>query len=394
MLPGGNRQQEPVSRGAPATAPPALHSDILKQDVFHDAYTMRPEQFKNVTNGVDHRRWLSQINPKLDALVRECTGGDDYLLHPEAIRGLEKYQNDSSVLNRLEAIKQENKRRFAAYVARETGVTLNTDAVFDVQVKRLHEYKRQLLNVLHIIHLYDQLRDNPNMDFTPQTFLFGAKAAPGYHVAKKIIQLINSLAAQIAADPICKDKLQVVFLENYRVSLAEKLIPASEISEQISTAGKEASGTGNMKLMMNGAVTIGTLDGANVEMFEQLGADNMFLFGLHADEAQALRAAGYDPQTYVRRSPWLGRVLERMSRGYADGESYADLVGSLLYGGDPYLLLADFDDYAATHERLYAAIADPAARARLSLVNIARSGIFAADRAVREYAERIWEVQV
>ena len=194
------------------------------------------------------------------------------------------------------------------------------------------------------------------------------------------------------ADPVCRGKLQVYFLPNYRVSAAEMLMPAAQVSEQISTAGKEASGTGNMKLMMNGAVTIGTLDGANVEMFEQLGADNMFLFGLHADEAEALRAAGYDPQAYVRRSPWLGRVLERMSRGYADGESYADLVSSLLYGGDPYLLLADFDDYAATHERLYAAIADPAARARLSLVNIARSGIFAADRAVREYAERIWEV--
>ena len=264
----------------------ALHSDILKKDVFHDAYTMRPEQFKNVTNGVDHRRWLSQINPKLDALVKECTGGDDYLLHPEAIRGLEKYKDDQSVLAQLEAIKKENKRRFAAYVARESGVQLNTDAVFDVQVKRLHEYKRQLLNVLHIIHLYNQLRDNPNMEFTPQTFLFGAKAAPGYHVAKKIIQLINSLSAQINADPICKDKLQVVFLENYRVSLAEKLMPASEISEQISTAGKEASGTGNMKFMMNGALTIGTLDCANVEMHQQLGDEKIFLFGLTADQGR------------------------------------------------------------------------------------------------------------
>ena len=261
-----------------------------------------------------------------------------------------------------------------------------------MQVKRLHEYKRQLLCAMRITQLQLMLHDDPDQPFQPRTFLFAAKAAPGYATAKRIIQLLCSLAADVNADPVCRGKLQVYFLPNYRVSAAEMLMPAAQVSEQISTAGKEASGTGNMKLMMNGAVTIGTLDGANVEMFEQLGTDNMFLFGLHADEAEALRAAGYDPQAYVRRSPWLGRVLERMSRGYADGESYADLVSSLLYGGDPYLLLADFDDYAATHERLYAAIADPAARARLSLVNIARSGIFAADRAVREYAERIWEV--
>ena len=275
---------------------------------------------------------------------------------------------------------------------RTDGFSLNSDAILDVQVKRLHEYKRQLLCAMRITQLQLMLHDDPDQPFQPRTFLFAAKAAPGYATAKRIIQLLCSLAADVNADPVCRGKLQVYFLPNYRVSAAEMLMPAAQVSEQISTAGKEASGTGNMKLMMNGAVTIGTLDGANVEMFEQLGADNMFLFGLHADEAEALRAAGYDPQAYVRRSPWLGRVLERMSCGYADGESYADLVSSLLYGGDPYLLLADFDDYAATHERLYATIADPAERARLSLVNIARSGIFAADRAVREYAERIWEV--
>ena len=285
-----------------------------------------------------------------------------------------------------------NKQRLAAWVFRTDGFSLNSDAILDVQVKRLHEYKRQLLCAMRITQLQLLLHDDPDRPFQPRTFLFAAKAAPGYAVAKRIIQLLCSLAADVNADPVCRGRLQVYFLPNYRVSAAEMLMPAAQVSEQISTAGKEASGTGNMKLMMNGAVTIGTLDGANVEMFEQLGADNMFLFGLHADEADALRAAGYDPQAYVRRSPWLGRVLERMSCGYADGESYADLVSSLLYGGDPYLLLADFDDYAATHERLYTTIADPAVRARLSLVNIARSGIFAADRAVREYAERIWEV--
>ena len=375
----------------------ALHSEILKQDVFHDAYTMRPEQFKNVTNGVDHRRWLSQINPKLDALVKECTGGDDYLLHPEAIRGLEKYKDDQSVLSQLEAIKKENKRRFAAYVARESGVQLNTDAVFDVQVKRLHEYKRQLLNVLHIIHLYNQLRDNPNMEFTPQTFLFGAKAAPGYHVAKKIIQLINSLSAQINADPICKDKLQVVFLENYRVSLAEKLMPASEISEQISTAGKEASGTGNMKFMMNGALTIGTLDGANVEMHQQLGDENIFLFGLKADEVVELKQRGYKPYEYYVGSPSMKAVLDQIARGFNDGVSYTSLTNRLLFGQngsapDEYLLLADFESYKNAHQRAGEAYLDQKAWNRMSLINIARSGIFAADRSIQDYAGNIWHV--
>ena len=375
----------------------ALHSDILKRDVFHDAYLRQPDQFKNVTNGIDHRRWLSQINPKLDALIRECTGSDAYLLHPESISGLEKYKDDSAVLDRLESIKQENKRRFAGYVARESGIILNTDAIFDVQVKRLHEYKRQLLNVLHIVCLYQQLRDDPNMDFTPQTFLFGAKAAPGYHVAKQIIQLINSLAAQINADPVCKDKLQVVFLENYRVSLAEKLMPASELSEQISTAGKEASGTGNMKFMMNGALTIGTLDGANVEMHQQLGDENIFLFGLTADQVEERRRQGYRSLDYYQQDPVLKRVLDQISAGFSDGRSYTDLTNRLLFGGgggiaDEYMLLADFDSYCQAHRRSLEVYKDRRAWDQKSLINIARSGIFAADRSIRDYARDIWHV--
>ena len=375
----------------------ALHSDILKRDVFHDAYLRQPDQFKNVTNGIDHRRWLSQINPKLDALIRECTGSDAYLLHPESISGLEKYKDDSAVLDRLESIKQENKRRFAGYVARESGIILNTDAIFDVQVKRLHEYKRQLLNVLHIVCLYQQLRDDPNMDFTPQTFLFGAKAAPGYHVAKQIIQLINSLAAQINANPVCKDKLQVVFLENYRVSLAEKLMPASELSEQISTAGKEASGTGNMKFMMNGALTIGTLDGANVEMHQQLGDENIFLFGLTADQVEERRRQGYRSLDYYQQDPVLKRVLDQISAGFSDGRSYTDLTNRLLFGGgggiaDEYMLLADFDSYCQAHRRSLEVYKDRRAWDQKSLINIARSGIFAADRSIRDYARDIWHV--
>ena len=375
----------------------ALHSEILRREVFRDACLAQPDKFKNVTNGIDHRRWLSQINPKLDALIRDCIGGDQYLLRPDALRDLEKYQNDASVLQRLEDIKSENKRRFAAYVARESGVMLNTDAVFDVQVKRLHEYKRQLLNVLHIVHLYNQLRDNPNMDFTPQTFLFGAKAAPGYHVAKEIIQLINSLALQISRDPICKDRLQVVFLENYRVSLAEKLMPASEISEQISTAGKEASGTGNMKFMMNGALTIGTLDGANVEMHQQLGDNNIFLFGLTADQVTEKKRQGYRSLDYYQQNHALKRVIDQISAGFGDGVSYTNLTNRLLFGAggspaDEYMLLADFDSYCDAHRRALQVYADRTRWNRMSLINIARSGVFAADRSIRDYARDIWHV--
>jgi len=375
----------------------ALHSDILKRDVFHDAYLADPDKFQNVTNGIDHRRWLSQINPKLDALVRECTGGDQYLLHPEAIRGLEKYKDDASVLDQLGKIKQENKRRFASYVARESGVILNTDAIFDVQVKRLHEYKRQLLNVLHIVHLYNQLRDNPNMEFTPQTFLFGAKAAPGYLVAKDIIQLINSLSNQINNDPICKDKLQVVFLENYRVSLAEKLMPASELSEQISTAGKEASGTGNMKFMMNGALTIGTLDGANVEMHQQVGDENIFLFGLTADQVAERKRQGYRSLDYYQQNPALKRVIDQIATGFSDHTTYVNLTNRLLFGSggslaDEYMLFADFDSYCAAHRRALETYADQRRWNQMSLINIARSGIFAADRSISEYAKNIWRV--
>ena len=369
----------------------ALHSDILKRDVFHDAYLETPNKFKNVTNGIDHRRWLAQVNPKLDSLIQEVTGSADYLLHPEAIRGFEKAVDDKTVLAQLEAIKAENKKRFAAYVARESGVILNTDAIFDVQVKRLHEYKRQLLNVLHIVHLYNQLRDNPNMEFTPQTFLFGAKAAPGYHVAKKIIQLINSLANQINNDPICKDKLQVVFLENYRVSVAEKLMPASEISEQISTAGKEASGTGNMKFMMNGALTIGTLDGANVEMHQQLGNENIFLFGLTTPEVASLKREGYHPMDYYLSNQNLKRVLDQIAMGFSDGVSYNDLADRLIHN-DEYLLLADFDSYCKAHTRSIETYADRELWNRMSLINVARSGIFAADRSIADYAHDIWHV--
>ena len=300
------------------------------------------------------------------------------------------------MLARLETIKQQNKQTFAKFAKREQGIILNTDAIFDVQVKRLHEYKRQLLNVMHIIHLYLTLRDNPNMEMRPHTFLFGAKAAPGYFIAKRIIRLINSMADQINNDPICKDKLQVFFMENYRVSMAEVLMPASEVSQQISTAGKEASGTGNMKFMMNGALTVGTLDGANVEMHEVLGDDNMFLFGLKTPEVLEMRNAGYNPYRLYSRDPVLHRVLDQISTGFRDGIRYDDLVERLLFGKgnapDEYMLLADFASYCAAERRMIETYNDRDKWNKMSLYNIARSGIFAADRSIADYAERIWNV--
>ena len=368
-----------------------LHGDILKNDLFRDICEFEPEKFTYVTNGIDHRRWLSQINPRLDSLVRELIG-PGYLRHPEELSKLRRFEGDNEVLMRLREIKGFNKQHLAEYAKKTQGFEMDTSAVFDVQVKRLHEYKRQLMCAMLIAHLQDRLHDNPNMDFVPRTFIFGAKAAASYKTAKRTIELINSLSADINADPVCKGRLQVFFLENYRVSVAEKLMPAAEISEQISTAGKEASGTGNMKLMMNGAVTIGTLDGANVEMYERLGDDNMFLFGLRADEVENLRRSGYNPQQYANGDARLKRVLDRFNSGLADGKSYADLVSSLLYGGDQYMLLADFASYVECHDRLYDKLRNANEFARMGLVNIAESGIFAADRAVSEYAKRIWKI--
>ena len=374
----------------------ALHSEILRKDLFKDACQMQPDKFKNVTNGIDHRRWVPQINPGLDGLIRDLIG-EGYLTHPQELKKLEQYAGDKAVLARLEDIKKQNKLAFAAFARKHQGVVLNTDAIFDVQVKRLHEYKRQLLNALQIIYLYQRMQDDPTLDIPPQTFLFGAKAAPGYAVAKRIIHLINSLADQVNSDPLCKDRLQVVFLENYRVSLAEVLMPASEVSQQISTAGKEASGTGNMKFMMNGALTVGTLDGANVEMHEVLGDENMFLFGLRTDEVEQLKREGYVPQRLYRRDERLRRCLDALRTGFRDGVSYDDLYQRLLFGtggspADEYLLLADFQAYCEAEQRMAHTYHDPIQWNRMSLHNIARSGIFAADRAVAEYADNIWHV--
>ncbi|MBR6678437.1 MAG: glycogen/starch/alpha-glucan phosphorylase [Oscillospiraceae bacterium] len=384
-----------IAGGSAVNGVSALHSDILRKDVFRSACEMMPDKFKNVTNGIDHRRWLAQCNPELGKLMKELCG-EEYLLHAEQMKKLEEYAKDASVLKKIGQIKRANKVAFSNFAKNYQGVKISPDAIFDTQVKRLHEYKRQLLNALHIIYLYQQLQDNPNMDMQPHVFLFGAKAAPGYAVAKRIIRLINSLANEINNNPICKDRLQVVFLENYCVSLAEKLIPASEVSQQISTAGKEASGTGNMKFMMNGALTVGTLDGANVEMNELLGDENMFLFGLKSEEVAELRRNGYDPYKYYTRDPALTRVLDQLRRGFSDGVSYDDLYQRLVRGAgcpaDEYLLLADFAAYCEAEDRMVKAYGKAKEWNRMSLINIARSGFFAADRSIADYADDIWHV--
>ncbi len=369
-----------------------LHGEILKNDLFRDVYSIRPERFTHVTNGIDHRRWLGQINPGLHGLITDLLGNDDYLLKPEELEKLAAFADDETVRARMNEIKHENKLRFARFAKRNDNFKLNTDAVIDVQVKRLHEYKRQLLCAMNIAGLQLRLHDNPNMDFLPRTYVFGAKAAAGYKTAKRIIELLLSLANDVNNDPVCKDKLQVYFVENYRVSAAEAIVPAAQVSEQISTAGKEASGTGCMKLMMNGAVTIGTLDGANVEMYERLGDENMFLFGLHTDEIANWRAHGYDPNSIAQNDRELYRIAMRAMNGFADGKSYSDIISNLLFAGDPYMVVADFRPYMDAQQKLYERIADPSEMGRLSIMNTAESGFFAADRAIAQYARDIWHI--
>ena len=369
-----------------------LHGEILKNDLFRDVYSIRPERFTHVTNGIDHRRWLGQINPGLHGLITDLLGNDDYLLKPEELEKLAAFADDETVRARMNEIKHQNKLRFAEFAKRNDNFKLNTDAVIDVQVKRQHESKRQLLCAMNIAGLQMRLHDNPNMDFLPRTYVFGAKAAAGYKTAKRIIELLLSLANDINNDPICKDRLQVYFVENYRVSAAEAIVPAAQVSEQISTAGKEASGTGCMKLMMNGAVTIGTLDGANVEMYERLGDENMFLFGLHTDEIANWRAHGYDPNSIAQNDRELYRIAMRAMNGFADGKSYSDIISNLLFAGDPYMVVADFRPYMDCQQKLYERIADPSEMGRLSIMNTARSGFFAADRAIAQYAHEIWHI--
>ena len=372
-----------------------LHSNILKDNTFKNFYKMYPDRFDNVTNGVAHRRWLCYSNPKLAKLIDDCIG-TDYRHDPEKLADFAKFADDATVRDQLRAIKHENKIRFAELLYKKTGRRIDTHSVFDVQIKRLHEYKRQLLNALNIIGLYLDLKENPDLDMQPQTFIFGAKAAPGYDMAKRIIKLLCMIGKDIEQNPRIREKLNVVFLEDYNVSMAEALVPSAEISEQISLAGKEASGTGCMKLMINGALTIGTLDGANVEMQEATGRENMFIFGLTAQEVEQLWMGGYRSANFYTTNEKLARIVNQLTLGFA-GESFADIAAYLLNGygvADPYMCMADFESYRLTHANMIKVYRDDKDRwLRMSLINIAAAGHFAADRSIEEYAQRIWNLK-
>ena len=371
-----------------------LHSQILADSVFKDFYRMTPEKFTNVTNGIAHRRWLCYSNPGLAGLLDE-TIGTGYRKNPEELAKFKEFADNDDVLERLRAIKHANKESFAKRLCERSGIVLDTHSIFDVQVKRLHEYKRQLLNALNIIGIYLDLKDNPNLDIYPQTYLFGAKAAAGYQMAKEIIRLLCYIGKDIDQNPQIKEKLSVVFLEDYNVSLAESLIPAAEISEQISLAGKEASGTGCMKLMMNGALTIGTLDGANAEMLDAAGNDNMYIFGLSCGEVDDLWLQGYNSAAYCVANDRLNRIVKYLNTGFA-GQSFSGIASYLLAGhgvADPYMCLADFESYYLTHKRATEDYRDRREWSRKSLINIGSSGFFAADRSIKEYSDRIWNIK-
>lgn len=371
----------------------ALHTELLKNGLFRDFNEFYPGKFVNVTNGITPRRWLRKANPDLSAVITERIG-DGWCKDLTELKKFEKYADDPAIIQAVAKAKRANKLRLAEHIREICSVTVNPDSIFDVQVKRLHEYKRQFLNILHAIALYLQLKDHPEMDFVPRTILFGAKAAPGYHMAKLIIRLINAVGDVINADPFIGDRLKVVFLPNYRVSLAEKIIPAADISEQISLAGTEASGTSNMKFALNGALTIGTLDGANVEISEQVGADNIFIFGMNVEEVEALRKKGYNPHTAINASPYLKRALDLIQSDFfspANRGVFQPLIDSMNY--DYYMVAADFDSYAKTQDKLAQLYKDPTEWTRRCIHNIANMGPFSSDRSIHDYATKIWDLQ-
>ena len=377
----------------------ALHTEILKNKELKDWYELYPEKFLNKTNGITQRRWLLQSNPQLASLITELIG-DAWITDLSELKKLEAYLDDEKVLKRILDIKHEKKVELAEFLKRTQGIEINPDSIFDIQIKRLHEYKRQLLNIFQIIGLYNKLKLNPSMNFTPVTYIFGAKAAPGYFVAKGIIRLINEVAQMINKDPEVNSKLRVVFVENYRVSVAEKLFPAADISEQISTAGKEASGTGNMKFMLNGALTIGTMDGANVEIVEEAGKENNYIFGLTVKEVEEMRAHGYDPHVPYNSVEGLKKIIDSLVDG-----TFSDL-GNGVYGtihrslmenapwhqADQYFVLEDYEAYRRTQQLINKEYTFRMDWARKQLKNIANAGKFSSDRTIKEYAEEIWNI--
>ncbi|GAB6929314.1 glycogen phosphorylase [Paenibacillus sp. JCM 10914] len=373
----------------------ALHTELLQTQVMKPHYELYPERFSNKTNGITHRRWLMHSNPELSRLIIE-TIGTTWMNEPERLHELLSYKHDRSFQEQVEQIKRNNKVRLADYIKQKQGIPVNPDSIFDVHVKRLHGYKRQLLNILRVIDVYHEIKDNPESEFIPRTVIFGAKAAPGYYLAKSIIKLINVVAEVVNQDPQVRDKLRVVFLENYSVSLAEKIIPAADVSEQISTAGKEASGTGNMKFMMNGALTIGTLDGANVEMYEWLGNENMFLFGLRSEDViRYYRTGEYISRELYEQDSRIKRVLNQLrSPGpfCCHEQEFGQILQSLLDYNDEFFVLKDFASYAATQRKIDEAYSNRRSWTEKSIVNIACSGHFSSDNTIRRYATDIWKV--
>ena len=371
----------------------ALHSDLLKASVLKDFYEMWPERFSNKTNGVTPRRFLALANPGLRALL-DRTLGDQWPRELGRLRGLEAHVDDRAFRQQWRAVKEANKQRLADYVRARTGIELDAAWMFDIQVKRIHEYKRQHLNVLHIVTLYHRLKQNPALDVSPRAFIFGGKAAPGYFMAKRIIKLINAVAETVNADPDVNTRMKVAFVPNFNVQNAHLIYPAADLSEQISTAGKEASGTGNMKFMLNGALTIGTLDGANVEIREEVGADNFFLFGLTVSEVERVQREGYRPEAYIEANAELRAVLDLIASdhiAHGDAEVFRPLVDNLRFS-DPFLIVADYAAYVACQEQVNAAWKDTERWTRMSIMNTARSGKFSSDRAITEYCDDIWQV--
>ncbi|MFC1586380.1 glycogen/starch/alpha-glucan phosphorylase [Fibrobacterota bacterium] len=372
----------------------ALHTEIIKRNVFREFYDLWPDKFNNKTNGITQRRWLCLCNPGLAALISKRIG-DRWIKNLEELRRLADYADDEGFQKAWRNIKKKNKQRLAAYVSSRNPAPLDISSLFDCQIKRMHEYKRQLLNVLHVITLYNRLKDGAPGPVVPRTVIFGGKAAPGYHMAKLVIKLINSVAEKVSKDPEASRYLKVIFMHNYCVSLAEKIIPAADLSEQISTAGTEASGTGNMKFALNGALTIGTLDGANIEIRQEVGPENIFIFGMDAGQADILRSSGYNPMKYYRENDSLHRALNMIRDGYFSGGNrnlFKPILDSLLDRGDKYMLLADYAGYIRGQDDAAAAYLDQTRWTRMSILNVAGMGKFSSDRAIKEYAKEIWNV--
>jgi starch phosphorylase len=372
-----------------------IHSEILKTKEMKYFYMLYPERFNNKTNGITHRRWLIQANPSLSKLIVEAIG-PKWIKQPKELISLLKYTSDHAFLEKVAQVKHNNKQMLAKLIRERTGIVVDVHSIFDVQVKRLHEYKRQLLNIFHIIYLYNELKENPKLDVTPRTFIFAGKAAPSYHLAKDVIKLIHTVATIINHDQSIQGKLKVIFLENYHVSLAQRIIPAVDISEQISTASKEASGTGNMKMMMNGAITLGTLDGANVEISEAVGAENIFIFGLKADEVLSYYQSGnYNARDIYHKDDRIKRVLDQLNQGEFGSHEieFKDIYYNMLYHNDPYFVLKDFEPYIETHIHVEQAYRDRLRWLKMSVTNIAYAGRFSSDRTIQEYAVDIWKIK-